>query len=212
VELHPLKRDHFGRIDVVRGDGAPYIRRDTRAAARGLRWFAGRVARREARALRALEGMAGVPRLLRDEPGVVARSYIAGRPMQDARPRDVAWFRAARRLVTAMHARGVAHNDLAKEPNWLVTDAGAPAVIDFQLAWFGTRRSRFFRLLAMQDLRHLLKHKRTYCPHALTPVERRLLARRSWLARAWKATFKRVYFVVTRKVLRYQDNEGKGPR
>ncbi|HET7844796.1 MAG TPA: serine/threonine protein kinase, partial [Xanthomonadales bacterium] len=164
----------------------------------------------EARALRALDGLVGVPRLLRDERGVVARSYIAGRPMQEARPADPAYFRAARRLVTAMHARGVAHNDLAKEPNWLVTDAGAPAVIDFQLAWFGSRRSRFFRLLALQDLRHLLKHKRTYCPQSLTPVERRVLARRSWLARTWKATFKRFYFVLTRKVLRYQDNEGKG--
>ena len=211
MAVEVLKRDHFGRIELVHGiNGPALIRRDTRAAARGLRWFSGRVARREARALRVLDGVVGVPRLLRDEAGVLERSFIAGKPMQEAQPRDPAWFRAARRLVLAMHARGVAHNDLAKEPNWLVTDAGTPAVIDFQLAWFGSRRSGFFRLLAMQDLRHLLKHKRTYCPQALTPVERRVLARRSWLARTWKATFKRGYWLVTRKLLRWQDNEGKG--
>ena len=210
MSVETLKHDHFGRIELVRGDGDAFIRRDTGAAARGLRWFSGWVARREARALRALDGLAGVPRLLRDERGIVARSYIAGLPMQEAQPRDPAYFRAARRLVLAMHARGVAHNDLAKEPNWLVTEAGAPAVIDFQLAWFGARRSGFFRMLAMQDLRHLLKHKRSYCPQALSPVERRVLARRSWLARTWKATFKRGYWLVTRKLLRWQDNEGKG--
>ena len=46
------------------------------------------------------------------------------------------------------------------------------------------------RLLAREDLRHLLKHKRTYCPQALTPVERRVLKRHSWLREAWFATGK----------------------
>ena len=46
------------------------------------------------------------------------------------------------------------------------------------------------RLLAREDLRHLLKHKRTYCPQALTPTERRVLQRRSWVRQAWFATGK----------------------
>jgi hypothetical protein len=67
---------------------------------------------------------------------------------------------------------------------------GRPALIDFQLAVRARPRSRWLRLLAREDLRHLLKHKRTYCREALTPVERRLLRRRSWVREAWFATGK----------------------
>ena len=74
----------------------------------------------------------------------------------------------------------------------------------FALVWL--------RLLAREDLRHLLKHKRTYCPQALTPVEKRLLRRRSWVRELWFATGKPVYRFITRKLLRWEDNEGRGPR
>ena len=43
----------------------------------------------------------------------VLREWIEGRPMQVAQPRNVDYYRAARRLVSALHRRGVAHNDLA---------------------------------------------------------------------------------------------------
>ena len=85
-------------------------------------------------------------------------------------------------------------------------------MIDFQLAVVGKPRSRWLRLLAREDLRHLLKHKRTYCPQALTPVEKRLLRRRSWVRELWFATGKPVYRFITRKLLRWEDNEGRGPR
>ncbi|MCP5978367.1 hypothetical protein NL364_28170, partial [Klebsiella pneumoniae] len=67
-------------------------------------------------------------------------------------------------------------------------------------------------VLAYEDLRHLLKHKRTYCPDALTPRERRVLARKSVIARVWMATGKRVYRFVTRRLMSYSDTEGRGPR
>jgi aspartyl/asparaginyl beta-hydroxylase (cupin superfamily) len=63
-----------------------------------------------------------------------------------------------------------------------------------------------------RDLRHVLKHKRMYCPQALTPVERRLLRRHSWLRDAWFATGKPVYRFVTRRLLHWEDNEGQGPK
>jgi hypothetical protein len=104
------------------------------------------------------------------------------------------------------------HNDLAKEPNFLVTADGRPAIIDFQLAWFCPRRGRLFRLLAREDLRHLLKHKRTYCPQFLTARERRILASPSWPARIWMKTGKPVYLFVTRRLLGWRDREGAGDR
>jgi hypothetical protein len=61
-------------------------------------------------------------------------------------------------------------------------------------------------------LRHLLKHKRTYCPERLTPTERRVLARRSWIARAWSASGKRVYIFIARRILHWEDNEARGKR
>lgn len=209
-----LKRDHLGAIAVVaEDDGRLVIERDTGAASFGLRWLARRAAAREARALRALSGIDGVPALLSFDGRRLRRSLLRGAVMNEARPRDPVFFRRAHRLLRAMRDRGVLHNDLAKEANWLVRDDGAPAVVDFQLAWVSRRpRGRLFRLLARENLRHLLKHKRTYCPDALSPVERRVLARRSWISRAWRASGKRLYILVARRILGWEDNEGRGKR
>jgi hypothetical protein len=206
-----LKQDAIGRIALVEADDGPRIRREPAFAARGLRWLARRVAGNEARALQQLAAIDGLPKLLGWDGRVLDRSYFAGQPMQQAGVRDPEYFRAARRLLLAIHRAGVVHNDLAKEANWLVTASGAPAIIDFQLAWCPQRRGRLFRLLAREDLRHLLKHKRTYCAARLTPVERRLLGRRSWIGTLWFATGKRVYRFVTRRLMRWEDNEGAGP-
>ena len=137
-----------------------------------LRPIARWAAAREARALRRLDPLEGFARVRHWDGKVLVRSYIEGAPMQEAQPRHVGFYRAAWRLLRDMHRRGVSHNDLAKEPNWLVTPAGDPALTDFQLAQFGPPRSQRMRLLAREDLRHLLKHKRTYCPDQLTPIER----------------------------------------
>ncbi|MFG3757185.1 hypothetical protein, partial [Klebsiella pneumoniae] len=69
--------------------------------------------------------------------------------------------------------------------NWLRGADGKAYLIDFQLAHGFNRRSRLFRIAAYEDLRHLLKHKRRYCPEALTPKETRILARKSLPARIW---------------------------
>jgi serine/threonine protein kinase len=132
--------------------------------------------------------------------------------MQLARPADPKYYREALHLLRRLHARRVAHNDLAKEPNWLVTPEGLPALVDFQLALVAPRRGRLFRMLAHDDLRHLLKHKRTYLPHRLTAREKRILAQPSLLSRIWRSTGKRVYRFVTRRVLGWSDREGAGDR
>lgn len=207
-----LKTDELGRIEIVERDGVRMIRRDVRAA-RWWAWLAAhRAAAREARALTRLAGIDGVPALLGWDGRELLRSYIPGAPMQQARPRERGYYRDALRLLARLHRRGIVHNDLAKEPNWLVRADGRPALVDFQLAWTRGRRGPLFRLLAREDLRHLLKHKRTYCPEALSPVERRLLKRHSWLRDAWFATGKPVYRFVTRKLLHWEDNEGQGPK
>lgn len=207
-----LKRDHLGMVRLESRAGTSVVVRDTRAARCWLRWLARHLAQREAAALAALAGTPGVPRLLRFDGQVLEREYLPGAPMQVARPADPAYFRASAALLRRVHRAGVAHNDLAKEPNWLVTPQGLPALVDFQLASLDARRGARFRLLAREDLRHLLKHKRSYVPGRLTTRERRILATPSLPSRLWRVTGKRLYLFVTRRVLGWADREGAGDR
>lgn len=205
-----LKSDVFG--EVLLEDGGQAVRRDTTAARPWLRPLARRLAAREARALRRLAGFGETPKLLSFDGRVLRRSWVAGQPMHVARPADPAYYRDALTLLRRLHRAGVAHNDLAKEPNWLVTPEGRPALVDFQLAHVARRRGRLFRALAREDLRHLLKHKRTYCPERLTARQRRILATPAPHTRLWRVTGKRVYTFVTRRLLGWADREGAGDR
>ncbi len=206
-----LKSDVFGTITRV-GDT---VVRDARAARPWARRLALHLMQREHRALSRLAlggGTAGVPRVLSLEVGLLARRWIEGSPMQLARPRDAEYFRAAAHLVRRLHAANVIHNDLAKETNWLVTPDGKPALVDFQLAMVLTKRGALARALGHDDLRHLLKHKRTYLPERLSAREKRILATPSLASRAWMASGKKVYLFVTRRILRWRDREGAGDR
>lgn len=207
-----LKKDVFGEVSfVIRGDTCLIVR-DVRSAVRPLRWLARRLMRREAAILRVLAGTAGVPALLSAGRHTLERSFIPGLALYEARPADPAFYRAALRLLVQLHRRRVVHNDLAKEPNILVRPCGLPAFIDFQLAWAARHRGRLFRLLAYEDLRHLLKHKRSYCPDALTARQRRILAAPSPPSRLFRHTVKPAYLFVTRRLLGWSDREGAGDR
>jgi RIO-like serine/threonine protein kinase len=210
--MHPLKSDLFGTVCLGEADGRTFVERDTGDARWWTGWLARSLCQREARALARLDGLPGTPRLLDAGRGTLRREWIEGRPMQLAQPRDPAYFRAARALLARLHRRGIVHNDLAKEPNWLVTPGGEPALVDFQLAIVSPRRSRLFRALGREDIRHLLKHKRSYCPGKLTARERRILATPSTISRAWMATGKRAYTFFTRRVIGWSDREGAGDR
>jgi hypothetical protein len=207
-----LKRDLFGSVSrVERPDGAR-VQRECTTARWWLRPLARHLLARERRALAQLNGLTGVPSLCATGSGSLERAWIEGRPMQLARPEDARYFREALRLLRHLHARDLTHNDLAKETNWLVTPEGLPAVVDFQLARHAPRRGRLFRMLAHDDLRHLLKHKRTYLPLGLTGRQQRMLARPSPASRIWRASVKPVYRFVTRGLLGWADREGAGDR
>lgn len=169
--------------------------------------------RREAAALAIIDDLDIAPRLLEKGDRWLIRSWRPGLPLNLARPAgNRAWQDSAKRALRQLHRAGITHNDLAKQQNWLVAPDGRAVLTDFQLAFRFRRRSRLFRVLAYEDLRHLLKHKRTYLPEALTPMERRILARKSIITRVWMATGKQVYRLVTRGVLQVRDREGGGNR
>lgn len=210
-----LKRDVFSETVQGHAPGDP----GRKLAMRRLdnlpwatRWLARLLAGREAKALRAVAGIEGTPRLIRADAQGILRTWSEGTPLHLARPADRSWYRDARRLLRQMRRRGVTHNDLAKPQNWLMAPDGRAAVIDFQLARVHRRKGCWFRIAGYEDLRHLAKMKRRFAPALLTPTEARLAARRSAPSRLWRATGKRAYVFVTRRLMHWQDAEGSENR
>jgi hypothetical protein len=212
-----LKRDVFSIVErgIYRGpdgDVDGVVRRID-----DVPWWSAPIARnfltREERALAVVGPLGIAPLLYFAGRRVLVRRWIDGVPLHIARPLgDHAYFRSARAVLRKLHTAGFCHNDLAKEQNWLRGADGRAYLTDFQLSTQTHRRGRFFRLAAYEDLRHYLKHKRSYVPEALTATERRILARKTWLTLLWMTTGKRVYLWVTRGLFRFTDREGGGPR
>jgi predicted Ser/Thr protein kinase len=214
-----LKRDVFSTIERGRfrtddGEVDAVLRRLDEVP-----WWSRIVAyalfRRERRALEIAGRLGIAPPLLFAGRHALVRGWIDGVPLHIAKPYgDAAYFRSAKAALYTLHRAGIAHNDLAKEQNWLYAqDHGhsRACLTDFQLAARFRHGKALFRLARYEDLRHLLKHKRRYAPEALTAAERRVLARKSFITRAWMATGKKIYYAITRG-LNFTDREGRGTR
>ncbi len=168
---------------------------------------------RERRALALARGLDAGPELLWAGRQALVRGFINGVALHLAKPfGDIAYFRSAKQVLHRLHRARICHNDLAKEQNWLRGNDGRAYVTDFQLAHCFKTRNRLFRIAAYEDIRHLLKHKRSYAPEALTPKERNILARKSFVASIWLATGKKVYRAITRGLFNFTDREGGGRR
>jgi predicted Ser/Thr protein kinase len=205
-----LKRGSLGDIYLDEHAGYPVAVRELRAA-RCL-WLARHLAKREATALALLAGCDGFPALIAHQRDRLIRSFIAGDVMYIGAPRSRKYFREALRRVRVLHRHRIAHNDLAKEANWICRPDDQPGIVDFQLSICFAKRTRLFRLLAREDLRHLLKHKRFYRPDALTERERAILAKRMWPARLWMLLVKPCYRFFTRRLLGWPEREGAAER
>ena len=212
-----LKRDVFSTVERGRfrepgGEVDAVLRRLDEVP-----WWSFGLARhlfaRERKALRLAKGLNVGPDLLWAGKRALVRGFIDGVALHLAKPYgDEAYFRSAKAALRRLHRAGICHNDLAKEQNWLRGSDGQCYVTDFQLAACFKRRSRLFRIAAYEDLRHLLKHKRSYAPEALTPKEHKVLARKSAVARIWLMTGKKVYRAITRGLFNFTDREGGGRR
>jgi hypothetical protein len=214
-----LKRDVFstierGRLTTDDGEVDAVLRRLDEVP-----WWSRPLAyvlfRRELRALAVARPLGVAPPLLLSGHGFLVRGWIDGVPLHIAKPYgDAGYFRSAKRALRTLHRAGIAHNDLAKEQNWLLAQSGEQSrafVTDFQLAGCFRRRGLLFRIACYDDLRHLLKHKRRYVPGALSAAERRMLGRKTLMNRIWMSTGKKLYYAVTRG-LNFTDREGRGLR
>lgn len=135
---------------------------------------------REMRALRRLQGIAGIPRCY----GEAGRIGILMEPIEGERitrwcrrKRDQVgpMFEKLQRLVGQIHARGVAHIDLRKRDNILVTEDGRPCIIDFNASVCfdpaGAGARFLFPFLRRIDNSAVLKWKFRLAPELLTEEE-----------------------------------------
>jgi len=147
---------------------------------------------REVRSLRRLDGLTGIPRLLRPVnrkafllqavPGTPCSQLAAGAV-------DAAFFTRLRELIDQMHARGVAHCDLRSGGNILVGHDGQPWLVDFVASIHDGSRWNLparwlFRQFQAADTGAVVKLKQRLAPELLDTDERAWLARRrGWLER-----------------------------
>ncbi|EJF89047.1 hypothetical protein [Bartonella tamiae] len=210
-----LKRDVFSETRVGHFVNTPnerIVHRIVTAApwwSRPLAWI---LAKREIRALKKVYGQEGVPQLIAVDSDGLFRSWSEGTPLHLARPNTAEFYKTAHKILRCMRQMGITHNDLAKPQNWLMTPKGEASIIDFQLASTHKRKGMLYRYFAYEDFRHLIKQKKSFASHLLTPTEKRILNNRSWPSQLWLATGKRIYNFWTKGVFKWSDGEGTGDR
>jgi predicted Ser/Thr protein kinase len=157
------------------------------ATGRGALGVANRLAlRREYRAYRRLDGVAGVPRChgLVDDRWLLL-DFVEAVPFRHAAV-GPAFFARLLETLQAMHERGVAHGDLKRKANLMVDERGQPVLIDFGAAVVRRRgrhpvNRRLFEFMRQTDLNAFVKLK--YGGYEGVADEDRALLKRSWIER-----------------------------
>jgi len=175
-----LSRGYQGAV-FVRGTGA-----DRRVVKQAM---GGRIARRMREAMlrreyAAYERVAGIPGIPRcfglQEDGSLVLEYVAGEAYRETVPalkNRERFFRQLKEQILALHGSGVAHADLKRRGNILISPNGEPILLDFESAVLlkpgGGWWNRFlFRQACRMDLNAWvkLKYRRRY--DLLSPEDR----------------------------------------
>lgn len=172
---------------------------------------------REAAALRRAEGLANVPRVYaKARPWILVVEHIAARQvtsLDDAERAEVltpAFFERLTGLIAQLHGRGVAHGDLEKLDNVLITPDGSPAIVDFAAAvmsGLNPLSALALPLIEQNDRRAVYKLKSKYAPEQLTEEEAAELHDRSRV----EVLFRRARKYIRGPVKRLSAQEGEGP-
>jgi len=164
--------------------------------------------RREAGALRKLDGVTGIPRFVgRIDRYALAIGHIPGISLDrnTESPLTKGFYTDLRGVIDDMHGRGVAHCDLRSRGNVMLGDDGKPYVVDFAACVFlGRGINPFFKWLfgqfVLADRNAVLRIKKRLSPELLSEEESAELATPLPFerpARAFGETVRRI----TRKLL-----------
>ena len=139
------------------------------------------LATREARALRRAEGLPCIPKFYAlARPWILVMEYIDARQVteldKDERRRLLtpAFFARLAGLIAQLHGRGVAHGDLERLGNILVTADGEPAIVDFAaaiMAGLNPLAALALPYIQANDRRAVYKIKSRFAPELLTEEE-----------------------------------------
>jgi hypothetical protein len=139
------------------------------------------LATREAAALRRAEGLSGVPRMIAlPRRWILVLQHLDARSVTGLDEQERAdlltpvFFKRLTSLIAQLHDRGIAHGDLEKLDNILVTDEGEPAIVDFAAAIMSGLNPFAALLLPyiqQNDRRAVYKLKSKYAPRLLTEGE-----------------------------------------
>jgi len=216
--LEVLKEDRYARSSLLEEDGGRrlVLKESVMRLPPGVRVppLAAVLAGHEADLFRRLEGVRGVPRLVsRPRPDAFLREYVEGETVRGTPGLPHGFFTALEEVLAAVHARGVAYVDLAKEENVLVGTDGRAWLIDFQIsvAREGPLRP-FVSMLQKEDLYHLSKMRLQRAPGEATETDRRRVAQRGRLGRLHRATVKKAYNILTRHLVKRWSGAGEGRR
>ena len=117
------------------------------------------LARHEADLYERLAGIPGIPRMVsRPTPDSFLREYVEGTTVREAAALPPGFFASLEEVLRAVHARGVAYVDLAKEENVIAGADGRAWLVDFQVSI--SREGPLRPLVARfqrEDLYHLSK-------------------------------------------------------
>ncbi len=135
------------------------------------------LAAREARAYCRLQGVTGIPRLIRrTSPHGLLLEFVPGTNCLDAGPDSFSqeFFDQARALLSEVRAKGVLHCDVGG--NLVVGKDGKPWLVDFASSvvlprGLGPAEAFLRQLRSKYDERALLKMKRRRAPHLLRGTE-----------------------------------------
>ena len=165
------------------------------------------LAGREAAALRRAAGVPNVPRVLgRARPWMLVIDYVDATPVTalDSPRIDAAFVAELGSIIDRLHARGIAHGDLEKLDNILVTADGHPAVVDFASAVMSGANpvaALVLPYLRDNDERAIMKLKSRYAPELLVADEHERLRRHSsaeeWFRRVRRFIRSRVKALVS---------------
>jgi len=195
LERGPVRPLHQGRwanavVCTYESGGHRWVVKDFRTRSFLVRNLIGRLLiRRESRGLVKLAGVHGAPEAaFRIDAFALAYRFVPGTGLRrftgELTPE---FFPALERTVLEMHARGrIVHLDMRNADNILVTESGAPMLLDFQshlaLWWMPGPLRRFVQRI---DCAAIYKHWARRSPETMGPERMALLDRINALRPLW---------------------------
>lgn len=190
-------------VRLVQRDGRAAIVKDYAGGSALLRIIGWVLLARERHAYDRLQGQPGVPECLGGNHHSIVLEYVSGSPIANMEPGTLTaeFFARLLELVHRIHSCGVAHGDLKRLENIILSDDGTPVVLDFSAAF--TDGSSVLSAIVMpylmdDDVRAVYKAKRRLAPDLLTEEEERFLDGMPGHVRAVKRFLERLRIALKR--------------